>query len=411
MTRLCVVTDSAEIAQSLTSVRRGDVVVLPRSVVLNDTNAVAHVMGQMPSVVLLDVPEDAQQSLLLAEVMTAFVPVIMRAQQPAEVALPALRAGVRDVLAADATAEQYWDAAERAAAVAYARESTAGQEPGRVLTVLSPKGGVGKTTVATNLAVGLAQALPQRVVLVDLDLQFGDVASALDLDPEYSIVDGVRGSARDDAMVLKTYLTQHRSGLFVVAAPASPEGADQVTPADAADLLRRLAAEFAYVVVDTAPGLTDHSLAALDVSTDMVLLTALDVPGVRGLRRFLDILAALGSVVPRSVVLNMVDKHGGLTAVDAAATISAPIDVTLPRCKSVLPSVNRGVPLLESGICSPFAARMEQLVRRIAPDLPIVKRPRTRLGSKDAKQEAVSAPRRAMGSRPTKQHRLEGGLV
>ncbi|MDD9204957.1 P-loop NTPase, partial [Georgenia sp. 10Sc9-8] len=96
---------------------------------------------------------------------------------------------------------------------------------GRVISVVSPKGGVGKTTVATNLAVGLAQAEAHSTVLVDLDIQFGDVASALDLQPEYTLPDAVTGPASRDTMVLKTFLIQHETGLYVICGPDSPAAA------------------------------------------------------------------------------------------------------------------------------------------------------------------------------------------
>ena len=163
-----------------------------------------------------------------------------------------------------------------------------------MINVMSPKGGVGKTTVSTNIAVGLAQREPGSTVIVDLDVQFGDVASALDLEPTHFIGDVVHGAARYDAMVLKTFLTQHKTGLYVICAPNSPAEADAITPEDVTHLLEMLTAEFRYVVLDTAPGMSDTTLAALDATTDLVLLTSMDVPGVRGMRKELDTLATLG---------------------------------------------------------------------------------------------------------------------
>ena len=120
------------------------------------------------------------------------------------------------------------------------------------------------------------------------------MASALNLDPEHTLLDVVRGPAVQDSMVLKTFLTQHQTGLYAVCGPTSPADADDITAADVAQLLQTLASEFRYVVVDTAPGLDDHALAAIDQADELVTLTSLDVPGVRGLRKELNILRDLG---------------------------------------------------------------------------------------------------------------------
>ena len=119
----------------------------------------------------------------------------------------------------------------------------------------SPKGGVGKTTVSTNLAVGLAQRLPQSTVLVDLDVHFGDVASALNVTPEFTLPDMAHGPASRDPLALKSYLHLHQTGLYVVPGSESPAAADAVTSKDITQLLDTLAQQFKYVVVDTAPGL------------------------------------------------------------------------------------------------------------------------------------------------------------
>ena len=165
--------------------------------------------------------------------------------------------------------------------------------------------------MSTNLAIGLTAHAPQSTVLVDLDVQFGDCASALGLTPEYTLPDAVHGPASEDTMVLKTFLTQHPSGLYAVCGSESPAAGDTVSGEDVSRLLASLAREFRYVIVDTAPGLSEQTLAALDRATDVVMLTSMDVPGVRGLRKELDVLREL-CMIPagRHVVMNFARPQG-----------------------------------------------------------------------------------------------------
>jgi pilus assembly protein CpaE len=284
-----------------------------------------------------------------------------------------MRAGIRDVLAPDLDDRDLQVAIDRAATAASGRrrvlrpvEETA-RYTGRVIAIASPKGGVGKTTVSANLAIGLTNAAPQSTVLVDLDVQFGDVASALGLAPEYSLPDVVHGPASEDSMVLKTFLAQHPSGLYAVCGAESPAAGDTVSGADVSRLLALLAREFRYVVVDTAPGLSEQTLAALDRATDVVMLSSMDVPGVRGLRKELDVLREL-CMIPagRHVVMNFADPKGGLSVRDVETTIGTGVDVVLPRSKAVPTSTNQGVPLLQSGKRDPMAKELRRLVSRFA---------------------------------------------
>lgn len=305
------------------------------------------------------------------------ISVVLVSDRASEIGLDAMRSGVRDIIdpaAATLDIEAVLERAGRAARARAATQPAATPTPspaapaapaGRIISVLSPKGGVGKTTVATNLAVGLAQAEPHSTVLVDLDVQFGDVASALNLQPEHSLPEAVHGPASNDSMVLKTYLSLHQTGLYVLCGADSPAAADSVTGDDVTRLLRRLAAEFRHVVVDTAPGLSEHTLGALDVTTDPVLLTSMDVPGVRGLRKELDTLDQLGMFPSgRQVVLNFADIRGGLTLADVEATIGTSVDLSLPRSKAVPASVNRGVPLLQTSGRDPMTKQLRRLVER-----------------------------------------------
>ena len=122
------------------------------------------------------------------------------------------------------------------------------------------------------------------VVIVDLDLQFGDVASGLYLNPEHTVTDAVSPAASQDSLVLKAFLTVHPASIYALCAPANPVEADHITPEQVTRLLEQLADEFQYVVVDTAPGLPEIGLAAMEQCTDVVWVSAMDIPSVRGLR-------------------------------------------------------------------------------------------------------------------------------
>lgn len=364
-----------------------------------------------PKVVVLDAGAEPAAALALAarlDVQCPAISVVLVSEAAAEVSAAAMRAGVRDIVSPSASVADLQQVLDRALASALGRAvaldgatavpaETPVNRAGRVVTIVSPKGGVGKTTVATNVAVGLARTA-RSTVLVDLDIQFGDVASALNLEPEYSLTDTVHGPASRDAMVLKTFLTKHETGLYVICGPFTPADADAITGPDVSRLLTMLATEFDYVVVDTAPGLSDPTLAALDRTTDLVLVTSMDVPGVRGLRKELDTLSSLG-LTPgsRHVVLNFTDTRTGLSLVDVEATIGTAVDVRLPRSKAVPLSVNQGLPLLQNGVKDPMTALLRSLVNRLAP-APLPKLRSDRASRKAAKVAATQIkPRRAAG--------------
>lgn len=340
-----------------------------------------HMVGEPPEVLILGPGISVDGSLKLASIVDLQYPeisVILAAPSTPDTVIQAMRAGVRDLLDPGADPDTIRVMLDRASlAAAGRRRGLAPQTSehvdhgggGRIIAVMSPKGGVGKTTVATNLAVGLGKTAPMSVVIVDLDLQFGDVASGLLLEPEFTITDAVLGAASQDSMVLKTYLTVHPAGIYALCAPRSPVEMDRITAAHVSHLLEQLRQEFRYIVVDTAPGLGEHVLATLEQATDAVWICGMDVPSIRGMRTGFQILEEL-ALVPerRHIVLNMADRRAGLSLKDVEATVGAPVDVVLPRSKSLPFSTNKGVPVLQDGTRDSAGKGLRQLVERFKPD-------------------------------------------
>ncbi|MCH8563446.1 AAA family ATPase [Nesterenkonia sp. YGD6] len=332
--------------------------------------------GSVPGVLVMDSRRDPDLCLALAARFHTEHPdtvVLLITDQPEALGLRAMRAGVTDLLAPGADLQEVnralAEAKQQAEALAARHASTESQGPtGRVITVVASKGGVGKTTVMTNLAVALAQAVPNSTVIVDLDLQFGDVATALNLSPEHFLPDALQSVASGDTIALKTRLTLHESGLYVLPAPADPAAADGITSAQISQLLQVLTQEFPFVVVDTSPGLADHTLGALDHTTDPLLLTTLSVPALSGLRKIVDTLSVLQMFTERyHVVVNHADAADGVTLSDVEQTLGVLVGTAIPRSKGAPASINVGVPLMQSQTRDPLVRALASLANRLLP--------------------------------------------
>jgi pilus assembly protein CpaE len=287
---------------------------------------------------------------------------VMVAELSAEQWQFALRAGARDVLSPDADEDTIRRSLDHAANVAIERrialqsamtQSAAPKAAGRVITVVSPKGGSGKTVTSTNLAVAMAQRAPGRVALVDFDLQFGDVAIALHLEPEFTIMNAVSGPM--DPAALRAQFVRHSSGLMVLCAPDRPEDAEDIAPDAARELLASVAQQFDFVIVDTGAGLDDVTIAAIESASDLVFVTSTDVPSVRGIYKVVDILDRLQVAAPRRhLVLNRSDARVGLVMHDIEATTGMSAAMTLPSSRVVPIAMNQGTSLVESSARSPI---------------------------------------------------------
>lgn len=289
----------------------------------------------------------------------------------------ALRAGARDVIAPDMAPADLRAAIERAFDTATHRRrvfdgddlGNGDDERSRVIMALCPKGGAGKTTVSSNLALALAQVAPGEVVILDLDVQFGDVASALGLRPDLTLADAVRSLGSLDATSLKAHLTIHPHGdLFALCAPAKPTEADDITIEQIERVVELLAEAFKYVVIDTASGLDENTLASLEYATDLLLISATDVPSIRATVKEIEALRTIGK--PQHLwhfVLNRADARTGLTIPAIERTVGINVDVAIPSSRSVPLSLNLGEPLVLSDPRSPVSLAMLQLVRRLAP--------------------------------------------
>src|ERR1035437_1392227 len=228
---------------------------------------------------------------------------------------------------------------------ATATEQSAPKTEGQIVTVFTAKGGVGKTMLAVNLGVVLAQGGSNRVCVVDLDLASGDVTISVLLDPARSMADAVPMAGRLDATGAAALLTPYRPGLEMLLAPASPGDADKVTASLVGELLAVLRRMFDYVVVDTPPQPHEHVLNALDASAHHVLLTTPDVPALKNLRVVLDVLDMLSYPAEiRSLVLNRADAKL-LSLEDVERVLGSAITAQIPASRAVPISINNGIPI------------------------------------------------------------------
>ena len=297
------------------------------------------------------------------------ISVVIVAEPSPELWKEAIRVGVRDVVSPSAPDNELRRAFDRAIQTARHRRSTFGDEggdagpTGKVITILSPKGGAGKTAVSSNLAVGLAAKHPGEVVLLDLDLQFGDLTHVLNLRPDHTIYDASQVPGVLDATTLKVFLTPRDGDLFVLCAPKEPAEGEQIPEPRLKRIIRLLAAEFRYVVIDTSAGLSEGTLAALEMATDLLLVTDLALPAAHSLRKVIEALDALGmDEAERHFVLNRADSKVGVDAGQVSGIVGLDIDVKIPSARVIPLSMNQGAPVIESVPRSPAARQMTALV-------------------------------------------------
>ncbi len=278
--------------------------------------------------------------------------VLLRPRVEVGVMSDAIRSGMREVVAVD-DVERLVAACRRSLALSRqirGHESAGGDvERGTVVLVFGPKGGCGKTMVATNLAVALRDLELGRVCLVDLDLEFGDVAISLRVDPAVTISQAVQMSGELDQRAVASVVTRYQSNLDVLLAPVSPAEAEFVTADLVGDILANLARMYRFIVIDGTPSFGEVTLRCMDVADEYVLMTSMDVPALKSLKVALETMDTLG--YPRSkwrIVLNRADSSVGLTLQDVEEMLGLPISVAIPSSGDVPGSVNAGVTLMES---------------------------------------------------------------
>lgn len=285
-------------------------------------------------------------SLVVAESVTAG---LLRA---------AMQRGVSDVIEAPLTEEKIASAISQFSSDVLKMQAsrpgpspapTGGPPSGEIVTVMSAKGGSGKTVTATNLAVLLAQQPDSKVCLVDADLQFGDVCLVLQLEPKFTVVNAASELHRLDAELLNSILTSHHTGLKVLAAPLEPAFADDITTAGLLQIIELLKTMFDYVVVDTASLLDELLLSLLEKSDQVLMVIDMDLPSVKNAKLALETLRLLKFPTNKvRLVLNRSNARARLDDREIEGALKSQIQARIPSDGDVAASVNEGRPMVES---------------------------------------------------------------
>ncbi|RYP85672.1 MinD/ParA family protein [Nocardioides guangzhouensis] len=282
----------------------------------------------------------------------------------------AMQAGCRDVVRLE-DEEGIRDAVQRAHQLWLALHGGSGTgKTGHVVTVFSPKGGVGKTTTAVNLALALGDGGSRKVCLVDLDLAFGDVAITMQLFPAHTIEEMIGAEDLLDYSMVEGLLTRHEDSLMILAAPAGPDARDRVSATLIARVLRTLGQEFDYVVVDTCPSFDELTLQALDETDECIILATLDVPTLKNVKVALETLDLLNIAVDhRHLVLNRADDAVGLDDAKVEQILSMPVSVPIPTSTDIAAATNAGTPIIVSQPNHAASRAFKELAQRLSSEV------------------------------------------
>jgi pilus assembly protein CpaE len=342
-----------------------------------------------PDVVLMDINMPDMDGISATEAIRAKQPaiqvIILSVQGDQNYMRRAMLAGARDFLTKPPMGDELISAIRRAGAMAQTERSKSvqvqvapvagntgsfigyGGPKGKIVTVYSPKGGTGCTTLAVNLAITLNNE-DTRVALVDGNLQFGDVAVFLNEQGKNTIIDlAPRAEELDPEIVEDVMLKHAASGLHILAAPSRPEYAERVSSTQFAKVLEYLRQMYAYVIVDTAAYLTDATLSAIDVSDLIVLVTTQDIPSIKNCRLFLDLLQTLG--IERDSILfvmNRYDKRINITPDRVTENLKQEVVSIIPLDEAtVTKAVNRGIPFVLESKNQPAARGVFSLAEHV----------------------------------------------
>ena len=359
-----------------------------------------------PDVVLMDINMPDMDGITATEAIRSHQPavqvVILSVQSDQNYMRKAMLAGARDFLTKPPMGDELISAIRRAGAMAQSERSKSvqvqpvaaatnmgvlpGYSPpkGKIVTVYSPKGGSGCTTIAVNLALTLHNE-DTRVALVDGNLQFGDVAVFVNEQGKNTIVDlAPRAEELDPEIVEEVMLKHSASGLHILAAPSRPEYAEKVSSGQFARVLEYLKQLYSYVVIDTASLLTDVTLAAIDLSDLVVLVSTQDIPSIKNCRLFLDLSQTLDLSRDRIMfAMNRYDKRINITPERVAENLKQEVSSVIPLDEAtVMKAVNRGVPFVLESKNQPASRGILSLAENV----------RARI----AAQEAVEEPNRTV---------------
>ena len=276
-------------------------------------------------------------------------------ERSAEVIVKAIRAGADELLSTLPNSEELLKAVVRIID-RRKREERGGDVPSKVITVHSPHGGVGVTTLAVNLAVGIRKASNQEVVLVDLDLQYGETPVFLDFKPLYTILDVCQGLSNLDHSFMKGALHQHKSGIHVLAPPFNLEDSEAVTASAFEQILDTLRSMFSYVIIDTSAHLSETTLVAIEQADSVYMMTDNMVSSVRAVQRTLDTLSRLGiETGGYQYILNKPVSRSEIKIKDVAEALKCEVAHSLPiDDATTVAAANQGVPLHKVNARSPL---------------------------------------------------------
>ncbi len=321
-------------------------------------------------VVVLGPNVDLADAISLADGMRLTRPstsvVLVRDEVDAHTMRQSMHAGVRDVVQLD-DIDSARAAVDRAYQLYVALRGPGGaMHQGRIVTVFSPKGGVGKTTVSVNLALALADRGARKVCLVDLDLAFGDVAITLQLFPSHTIEHAIGSEDAVDAPLLESLLTRHADSVMVLAAPNHPDVRERVTPMLVSRILKALRDSFDFIVVDTAPAFDEQTLTALDETDECVIVATLDVPTLKNVKVALETLEMLDIARDhRHLLLNRADDNVGLGAERVESILGMPVASMVETSMDIAAATNAGHPLMSQNPQHTFSTSLREFATRL----------------------------------------------